>query len=108
MLGDKELENVLSFTYLGSEFEADGDSRHWHAIEIRMVMAKAATVRQTDGDMEGRRNANQAKAEAVRGGRGGNLDTRERNVGAWSKESGDFERISPRMEREMPGNHYGT
>ena len=38
VFGDKELENVLSFTYLGSEFEADGDSRH--AIEIRMAMAK--------------------------------------------------------------------
>ena len=54
--------------------------------------------------MNGRRNTNQAKAEAVRGGhgggRGGNLDTRERNVGAWSKESGDF----GRMERD----YYGT
>ena len=38
VFGNKELENVLSFTYLGSEFEADGDSRH--AIEIRMTMAK--------------------------------------------------------------------
>ena len=38
MFGDKELEGVLSFTYLGSEFEADGDSKH--AIQIRMAMAK--------------------------------------------------------------------
>ena len=51
--------------------------------------------------MDGRRNTNQTKVEAVRGVRGGNLDTRGRNVG--SKGSGDFQR----MEREMPGNHYG-
>ena len=101
MFGDKELENVLSFTYLGSEFEADGDSRH--AIEIRMAMAKQQFGKLM-GDMDGRRNTNQAKVGVVRGGRGGNLDTRERNAGAWSEESGDFER----MEREMPGNHYGT
>lgn len=32
------LENVLSFTYLGSNFEADGDSRH--DMQQRMAMAK--------------------------------------------------------------------
>ena len=101
MFGVKELENVLSFTYPGSEFEADGNSKH--AIEIRMGGGEA-TVRQADGVMDGGRNTNQAQAEAVRGGHGGNLDTRERNVGAWSKESCDFER----SEREMPRNHYGT
>ena len=37
-VGDKLLENVFNFLYLGSDFQANGD--HSHAMKVRMAQAK--------------------------------------------------------------------
>ena len=42
MLDGTELENVLGYTYLGSEFEADGDTRR--AVSIMQDGNRNATV----------------------------------------------------------------
>ena len=45
-----ELENVLCFTYLGSNFEADGDCEQ--EVKIKMAMYSQIDVWQTDEDLE--------------------------------------------------------
>ena len=37
-VGDKLLENLFNFAYLGSDFQANGD--HSHAMKVRMAQAK--------------------------------------------------------------------
>ena len=37
-VGDKLLENVLNFSYLGSDFQSNGDRSH--AMKVRMTQAK--------------------------------------------------------------------
>ena len=45
-IGSEPLENVYTFCYLGTEFQADGDTTH--ALAVRMAMAKSQFGKFTD------------------------------------------------------------
>ena len=61
----KPLENVLQLLYLGSEFEADGDTMQAVGPEARMAIVPEAAIRQVHLNLNGAGDLDGAETETV-------------------------------------------